>query len=122
MKAITRYRADDGTEHANEERCLAHEALCAEIGKIISKLQPRPEGSGFSNGEGYIQQDGNIVSSIDRALRGHGDIPEIGPLFRAWERMRSIDTLYREWGQPYYAAHPSQGEQIQLNKPKDNTL
>jgi hypothetical protein len=40
-------------------------------------------------------------SWIGRMLDGG---PE--PLERAWTRMLCIDAEYREWGQPYYAAHP----------------
>lgn len=33
----------------------------------------------------------------------------------AWHRFWCIDGLYREWGQPFYRAHPERGDQIRLN-------
>ena len=35
-------------------------------------------------------------------------------VYSAWYRFMSMDDLYREWGQPYYALNPGTGKQNQL--------
>ena len=36
-------------------------------------------------------------------------------LYRAWGRFQCMDGMAREWGQPYYALNPEQGEDKKLN-------
>lgn len=33
-------------------------------------------------------------------------------LYRAWHRIMCMDEAFREWGQPYYAAHPDEADQV----------
>lgn len=141
MKAITKYLAEDGSEHATEDKAKERELLCAEVAEIMASLQPIPKltGCGFENGGGYIQ---HYPSKIDPARRAilkaaqrytdhkwlqqtidkPGEVHPsyagriIGeccpaPLYQAWHRFECMDKSLREWGQPYYAAHPEQATQ-----------
>ena len=143
MEAITKYRADDGSEFRTQAECLAHEALCAEIAAVVATLPPLPSDDGcrFSNGHGFIQHDpANFYaartsllkiaqrvcphkwidqsladSTVDSGWAGRIIGESSAPLNRAWYRVSCVDKNLREWGQPYYATHPDQGEQIRLN-------
>jgi hypothetical protein len=66
MKAIQKFKADDGAEFATMAACVAHEALCAEVAEIMATLPARPDNDGcrFSNGHGYLQHD---VKNLERA-------------------------------------------------------
>ena len=102
----------------------------------------------FDNGKGYIQHDpatflevkkellGLISQKIDhhiikKAYETYGTdevhyswvsriLGDYGytPLTNAWYRMNCTDSKFREWGQPYYAVHPEEGNQVQLNPTK----
>jgi hypothetical protein len=39
------------------------------------------------------------------------------PVTRAWQRLMCIGEDFREWGQPYYANHPNEAEQIDRTPP-----
>ena len=142
MKTINKFRADDGAEFATEAACMAHEALCAEITEIMATLPNRPDDKGceFSNGHGYLQHNADTFwrardallrvanrlsphkwfdqSLADRSVHSSWAGRIIGelekPLWQAWRRIECVDENLREWGQPYYAANPRQGEQIEL--------
>lgn len=143
MEAITKFRADDGTEFADADDAKAHEALCAEIDAVMRTLPPMPkdDGCNFSNGHGFIQHDPVTFNAARHALLRIADrvcphrriresiaddtahsswagriISESSmPLSRAWYRIEKTDTKFREWGQPYYANNPDKGEQFCLN-------
>lgn len=71
MKAITKFVANDGSEHLTESAARERELLCAEVAEIVGLLLPRPEASGcdFENGRmGYIQQDPATVSRVRLSL------------------------------------------------------
>ncbi len=38
-------------------------------------------------------------------------------LHRAWYRVYCIDASGREWGQPYFALHPTEGKQRECPTP-----
>jgi hypothetical protein len=145
MKAIRKYQAEDGSEFNSEADCIAYEALCAEIDEVMATLPPRPndDGCGFSNGHGYLQHDRvqfirartallHIANRLmphkwfEQALADetiHASwagrlISEMSrPLDRAWSRFMCIDDRLREWGQPYYAAHPEDAPELACLNP-----
>jgi hypothetical protein len=43
------------------------------------------------------------------------DSRSLDPVRRVWARLCNIDAQCREWGQPYYAAHPSEAKNVCLN-------
>lgn len=127
MKVITKFCADDGREFATEIECLDYESLCDEIAVLMKPLPP-------SNieGDGFIQQDGALVLTIQRRLvmiyeRLHSkdkhtewarnaivpagmtligryiDDSDCRPLHKAWYRLQCMDQKFREYSQPYYA-------------------
>lgn len=134
MQVLTKYKSDDGREFLDLSKCIAYEALCKEIGEIMSQLVPIPDlpSCSFQNGAGYIQQDKNTVTFVKLALlkiantifphtwfqqeldgkdvhpswagRLIGDMDEIC-VRSAWYRISCIDCVAREYGQPYYASN-----------------
>lgn len=143
-ETITRYISDDGNTFYDEVSCRKHELLLAEVGAIMARLPSLPDNEDykFGNGGGYIQHDVETFMSvrrqllelantiephkwftdaIEKGLDVHASWPGRlisdmgGPLNKAWYRIMCVDKLFREWGQPYYAEHPNEGEQIRLN-------
>ena len=111
MKEITKYVAKDGVEFYNQQECMEYETLIMKVDNIMSWLPKRPPG------DGYYQHD------IDDVNRAKLDILNIckenidhKPLEKAWYRISCIDKYYREWDQPYFAANPHKGIQINLRK------
>lgn len=144
MKEQKIYIAEDGRRFDDKEKCQKYDKALIEIKEIMSLLVPKEKyddkNCDFSNGEGYIQQDKKIIDEVVSRLcyaieRYHkfsewaGWKPEYGlggmlgrylddgdsPFYRAWCRWACIDKSGREWGQPYYALHPEEGKQKQLN-------
>ena len=142
MQQITKWKADDGCEFAGMVECLAYESLCAQVDAIMTAFPCRPKNDGcrFSNGGGFIQLSEDVVKDVRcklldiiatkinhrwieeaRDMRVHppyvarlvGEL-NLKPLYQAWGRVGCIDKQWREWGQPYYATNPDQGEQIML--------
>ena len=130
MKTITKFKAYDGSEFDDEQKCSEYETNCRHADDIISQLYPRPDDSDFSNGNlGYIQHDpvmflkvrqelleqANIESPhkwIDQSIEDTTVHPSwafrwiseccTGRLNRAWNRIYCTDDKFREWGQPYF--------------------
>ena len=114
METITKYRAVDGSEYSDAKACIARDVLCAQLEKIMSALQPRPQeiGCNFTNGEGYIQHDEAVLLLVKSALNGLGIPITVWPISKAWYRIQCTDNQSREWGQPYFAFHPTEGKQV----------
>jgi hypothetical protein len=131
------YVSDDGTSFDRKSECLAYEAEAEEVSEIIGKLQPAPESFEFSNGEGYVQHDPSVYTwvrvellkvakrhNVNVSLSGKGHTVEsrfiddmgIKYLRKAWYRIKCTDESFREWDQPYFAAHPYEGKKVRLNK------
>jgi hypothetical protein len=136
MKAITKYKAVDGTEFSTEKQCLDYEKLIKNIEVIMSELPVIPKKSmDFVNGHGYIQHDKKILRKVQVKLlelmkkyMKHEWIQQtiddesihpsyvgrlvsdsgISPFYHAWSRFSCVDKNSREWGQPYYASHPEE--------------
>ncbi len=143
METITKYKADDGREFLDAGECRTHEENCSLAENIMSEMCPRPGGTDFANGSGYIQHEPSkvlevrakflefckrytthkwIQESIDKGFEAHASwaariIGEAAPdtIYKHWHRFSCIDSSGREWGQPFYADHPEKAESNQLN-------
>ncbi len=141
----TVYKAFDGTEFESKEECQKHEQLSKDVSLIMSILSPLPKQKdcGFANGEGYIQHDKVMFDRVKiqllELMKKHiksdwiqqfiddptihsscvgrllDDYIELEPLRIAWCRIGCTDFKYREWGQRYYAEHPEERTNKQLN-------
>ncbi len=143
MEIITKYRAIDGVEFNDKDKCLEYEALISQVKLIMSQLQEKPtdDGCSFSNGGGYLQHSKTLVRKvkvqilelckdyidhkwIQQAIDDETVHPSwvgrlvsdygIRPLNEAWGRFSCMDKKCREWGQPYYANNPEEAKQIEL--------
>ena len=140
MQIVTKYRAIDGSEWDTADQAMDRDNLCAAVADAIAELG-EPLSSAFFGGGGYRQHDlATVLSAKQRIVRlakihtGHGvfDHPAAdihpfsiagqilddvgGPLRKAWRRFMCIDDQGREWGQPYFGLHPTEGQQIRLNQ------
>jgi hypothetical protein len=143
MKKITKYVSNDGKEFAKQAECLKYEEQAKKIATIMKDLPARPKDTDFSNGKGYIQHKKTVFNRAKKRLivlaadlfnikglkkekpenvhphsivgRYIGDSGNYA-LNDAWYRIMCTDTKYREWGQPYYTTHPTEGDLRQLNK------
>lgn len=142
MIAVTKYKAEDGTEFGDPKKCADYEASCMRIADIMSQLHPKPDTCDFSNGSGFIQHNPEAVRAVTIALCQEAqrftdhkwlqetiDNPEVHPSWvgrligeydhsainSAWYRISCIDKQGREWGQPYYREHSKKAEQVCLN-------
>lgn len=137
MKTITKFVAEDGTEFKTESACKKHETLLVKVEKVNRLLRRAKDSScEFSNGGGYIQHTSEEVTNFKSKLvklckvySKHevfrqslefihpgglgGRILEGSPIYSIWMRLYCVDSQNREWGQPYYALHPTEGKQIE---------
>jgi hypothetical protein len=145
MQTIIKYKANTGEEFSDQASCERHEALCAEIDALVSRLPPKQKGNGcdFENGSGYIQHEKAVFQEvrtgllrIGKRLHPHKWIDQAladttedihpswvgrlfddasSPLSSAWHRFLCTDKQLREWGQPFYANNPDKAKQVKLN-------
>ena len=152
MQEVTKFKSIDGRLFDTPLECTSHESMLEQIKNAMSLLKPKPENDNckFANGDGYIQQnvsdvlkamvevvtvaDPGINKSqmqsflsdpfacrngiIGRYLSDCGN----NAAWEAWSRFMCIDDLGREWGQPYYASHPEDAKQyeIQMTRAQDS--
>lgn len=141
ITAITKYRAEDGTEFTSQEKALAYAEQAERILRLMSRLAPRPEP--FPS-NGYLQHDGvtakevwnslldiaaeisgphhfydqsrDMVADSSWAGRILGEFDHKVLWSKGWFRMQCIDRkTFREYQQPYFATHPEEGGTICLN-------
>lgn len=143
METITKYKAFDGREFVDPTDCELHETNCKLAEVIMQPMPDKPEGCGFSNGDGYLQHDKEVLlkvrnrflefarrytdhkwvqQTIDKGFDADPSwagriIGECAPstINKHWYRFMCIDNQCREWGQPYYATNPDKAKQIRLN-------
>jgi hypothetical protein len=140
MQQVTKFQAKDGRLFDSQESCGKHESMLLAVEKAIGLLEPVPQDDGckFANGGGYVQQD---MMEVHESMREVVEISGVNidkckidfmrnpfpyrnsiigrylsdgdnnAVYAAWCRFMCMDDLYREWGQPYYAANPNAGEQ-----------
>lgn len=132
MEKVIRYKATDGRIFYSKKKCEEYEIVLQKIETIMKGLKPKPVDNNcrFTNGGGYIQQNIKKVEKAKKELIALGmkffeekdkwSFNAIGRLFcdsgydcfyGAWMRLDCVDKFGREWGQPYYAANPTKGEQ-----------
>jgi hypothetical protein len=141
MRTVTRYVANDGSEWPTAKEADWRDAEARVADEALEILGPRPDLLGFTNGNGYMQHDPSDVLKVRsylveaaklfvpgfsdifarpiEDLHPHGIVGRIlsdrgGPLDRAWSRLMCIDGEGREWGQPYFALNPGQGELVEI--------
>ena len=143
MEVINKYKAFDGREFEDAEKCIEYEGQMSELINIMSVMPIIPEDCGFTNGHGFILHDKSeaedvfikllvfakyyipdnvIEEAIDygwdcrqRIIGRYFDDCTPNKVYKAWHRFMCIDDQMREWGQPYFAHNPDKGEKIQLN-------
>lgn len=144
MEKIIKYKAYDGREFLDSDKCADHEQNCTIASGIVNKIPSKPNGTDFSNGSGYIQHDeanvlavrneflefvkrytgdiNTIQQTIDEGFSVHPSwagrmIDECAPnsISKHWYRFMCMDDRFREWGQPFYASNPDSAEQVCLN-------
>lgn len=78
----TLYRTTDGSEFRTHEAATAYESRAERLTALLSRLPALPEGTGFSNGEGYLQHDYDTAVSVmnevltimeERVGKSHGE-------------------------------------------------
>jgi hypothetical protein len=131
MKTITKYQARDGCEFCVLQECVEYEQLLDRIDSIMAMILKRPDSTTFTNGGGYIKQDkdtiikarsrfldlaseclGRDVGQVSSSWLGRYLDDNNSPLYPLYMRLfYRIDQEFREWGQVYYANHPSVGVQ-----------
>ena len=125
-------------EFDTREEAEHHEAYCTALDNASAILRTPIEsiGYGFSDGEGYVQQSSEAVSrfiiAVGEAIALY-DSPEIAqrwkeqprgivgrfmddsnsPARSVYWRLSRIDEDFREWGQMFFALHPSEGKQVE---------
>lgn len=147
METIIKFKANDGTEFMDKQECADYELLIDRVNSIMNTLPKPPSSREFLNGCGYLQHDKLKLrnakvsllvlcqeytnhrwvqqtmddetvhpSWVARVLGDYG----IRPLERAWYRFQCIDSLYREWGQPYFANNPDKSRKcVRINHAVD---
>lgn len=103
------------------------------MARIESELPEAIDTTSFANGGGYIQHDPekvkqakeNLLVYSNRRFKTNYGFDFIGRvmqdsglivMYNLWHRLSCVDKYGREWGQPYYAIHPKEGKQVQLNR------
>lgn len=123
-----------------KNQAAAHSCKLINLAAIDALLKPKPDTTKFANGAGYVQQDSLKVQMYKReimlmathltpkmaewALNPIAVHPQsmVGrylsdgdsDLYKAWHRVMCMDEQYREWGQPYFAMNPTEGEQFEV--------
>jgi hypothetical protein len=142
MEQVKMYKTNDGRLFATEQEAVEHEAKLKSVKELYKLLKPIPENDGcrFANGHGFVQQDPIAVQEFKRKVMLMGAAHhekmvewaknpiDVHPqsivgrilsdcdsvLYKAWSRVMCMDDKYREWGQPYYALNPDEGEQVEV--------
>lgn len=117
MKPVTKYEADDGSVHDSAKAATERDELIRRCEAIQEELgmRPRPEGASFGSGRGYVQHPAGTRKKLLEWLKMMGANREsAGPTGRLIHRMWCIDEDDREWGQPYFALNPGEGEEVAL--------
>jgi hypothetical protein len=139
MKTIKIYETDSGVRFDTVAECTDYEQLEWRVKVIMDALPERPDGCDFANGDGCVQHDRDALHTakiellesakaytdhkwiqqtiddpegchISYALRILSDCSKATPIYYALRRFDSIDSRFREWGQPYYSNNPHEAE------------
>lgn len=135
MEKVERFKTKDDRLFTDKGKAKAHELFLVECDKIGAMLPARPDdGCKFANGDGYIQHTKEAFNAYKSGIlrlggkhcnkemakwsRNPEGVHNMGiagryfcdgnnDLYKLWHRVMCTDESYREWGQPYYALHPS---------------
>ena len=138
MTTKTKFVSASGREFDDPKRAMFDDLLFGEQNRV-SKILPQAidDHGEFSNGGGYVQHTQDEIGAFIIGLRQIIEM-EFGPnsetlkhfdaaptgfvgrylddsgsnTYRLWSRLANIDSELREWGQGYYALHPSKGKQV----------
>lgn len=128
MKTVIRYQAVDGSVFDSQEQAASRDTLVAECILAEAIIGPRPK----LHSEEFVQHDPATAQRFAKALValarkhtawwdgwakvGEDDFVHPGsivgrilddsgltPLNRVWYRYHSMDHLWREWDQPFFA-------------------
>ncbi len=143
MTPITQYKTVDGKIFSTITKAVIYEQALEDQNKILSILNPVPDGTDFLNGCSFVQQEANAVRQarhdlltlfskfIDHKwilqtrdnLETHPswvawliDEYDEYPFKQAWHRLCCIDSQFREWGQQYFANNPEKSEALKNKK------
>lgn len=130
MKIIKLYQTEDGRTFPTTLLAEAHEDLLEHVTRFISQLKAKPDSIEFDNGEGYIQHDPVTAEKLKVAFQEFSNLylgkkvtfgilgrylqDMDSPLYSVYCRFSCMDSLYREWGQPYFALNPDKGSQLEF--------
>jgi hypothetical protein len=134
MKIIQQYRADDGKTFTTPEECERYEAVLKQVCSLLDTL-PDADKYNISNGGGYIQHKPGTYKKIETLLIKLSNLwfkpKEKFTHFNYYlgrviddSNMSCLNKLSyklmcikeeREYGQPYYALHPNECKNIQVN-------
>lgn len=117
MKPITMYQAEDGSIWKTATEAVLREEWIDRCRAVEEKvgLRPRPDDIDFLNGEGYVQHPEGARDALLEELKGMGAHRDSeGPVGDLLHRMWNMDDQDREWGQTYYALHPDEGAQVEM--------
>ena len=127
MKAVVRYQASDGTVFDDPGKCTEYESQAEYVNSIMRMLPSvKIETCSYYQHEEsvalYVRQRMNemakrlypsLLENVDpetahpSSFIGRVVCDNEGPLAKAWRRLMCIDwNTFREYSQPYYAAHP----------------
>lgn len=68
MQAITKYKANDGSEWDEPEKAVRRDHLIADVDDVMVSLNPCPDDTNFANGHGYVQQDAEQIAKVKANL------------------------------------------------------
>lgn len=143
MKEVKRFQSEDGKLFDSAEKCLSYEIDLTAVQTVMSLLNPTPKDDHceFANGRGFVRQDIQLVEKCMRIVINIAAIDlkdkkeeimehpflyrnsvigrylsdsDKGFLYSAWCRFMCMDDIGREFGQPYFSAHPEKAEQIEI--------
>lgn len=114
---VTRYQTSDGALFEREQDAIARMDELEARDAVEALLRPLPsdDGCAFANGDGFVQQTTKAILALSEYVYKHGghrSASEHPVASKLQYRLHCIDKLGREWGQPYYAAHPEDGKVV----------
>jgi hypothetical protein len=135
IEVVTTYRVA-GASFGDLDKAIEYKGK-HDLATSINEMLPRAvdKGSDYTNGGGYVQQRAEAVElykdALGEAIKKYAGedlaqkfmenptsayvsrmLNETDPLLADLQnRLHCMDSNLREWGQPYFASHPSQGKQ-----------
>lgn len=117
MKEITRYESNEGSVFLDKDAAIQCDAMETDVKSELFRI---------------ADQDGVLKRWIDSQRKDHGKTDEDlirnthcswfsrmldgshRPLDKGYYRLQCIDAENREWNQPFFAANPGEGEDVEV--------